>query len=257
MPSQLALQTYTLRDYCKTPPDIARTMKRVREIGYEAVQISALGPIQPEELAKILRDQGLTACASHTGIDRLEKEPQAVLDEHETLGCRYTAVPGYFDRPFTAERWLAFVDRFNAVAAKFKGSPLQLGYHNHSHELIRYSEFGGATSLKMLIDRLDPSISFEIDTYWIQHGGGDPAAWIDLVRGRMPCVHLKDMVVTNPADPKPVMAEVGEGNLAWGAILSACRRAGCQWFIVEQDTCQRDPFESVAMSLRNLREMGL
>jgi sugar phosphate isomerase/epimerase len=53
------------------------------------------------------------------------------------------------------------------------------------------------------------------------------------------------------------MAEIGEGNLDWPEILEACVEAGTEWYIVEQDTCQRDPFESLAISYRNLREMGL
>ena len=54
-----------------------------------------------------------------------------------------------------------------------------------------------------------------------------------------------------------LMAEVGEGNLNWPAILDACKATGAEWYIVEQDTCQRDPFESLAISLRNLQGMGL
>ncbi|MEJ7653752.1 MAG: hypothetical protein WKH64_10665 [Chloroflexia bacterium] len=58
-------------------------------------------------------------------------------------------------------------------------------------------------------------------------------------------------------DNQPIMAEVGEGNMNFAAILEACRSAGVEWYIVEQDHCERDPFESLAISLRNLREMGL
>jgi sugar phosphate isomerase/epimerase len=54
-----------------------------------------------------------------------------------------------------------------------------------------------------------------------------------------------------------LMAEVGEGNLNWPAILQACREAGVEWYIVEQDICQRDPLESLGISLRNLQAMGL
>ena len=54
-----------------------------------------------------------------------------------------------------------------------------------------------------------------------------------------------------------IMAEVGEGNLDWPGILAAAKNAGVQWYIVEQDTCQRDPFESLKISLDNLKAMGL
>jgi len=53
------------------------------------------------------------------------------------------------------------------------------------------------------------------------------------------------------------MAEVGEGNLNWPAILDACRSSGTEIYAVEQDICQRDPFESLAVSYRNLQAMGL
>ena len=53
------------------------------------------------------------------------------------------------------------------------------------------------------------------------------------------------------------MAEVGEGNLNWPAIIKSCKSAGVEWYLVEQDTCYRDAFESVAISLRNMMAMGL
>ena len=58
-------------------------------------------------------------------------------------------------------------------------------------------------------------------------------------------------------DNKQVFAEVGEGNLNWPAILEACKEANIRWYIVEQDVCPGDPFESLAVSLRNLQAMGL
>ena len=47
---QIAAQLYTVREFTKTEADIAETMKKVRQLGYEAVQCSALGPIEPEAL---------------------------------------------------------------------------------------------------------------------------------------------------------------------------------------------------------------
>ncbi len=75
-----------------------------------------------------------------------------------------------------------------------------------------------------------------------------------MMGGRMPVVHLKDMVIVNG---QQTMAEIGEGNLNWSSILLACQEAGVEWYAVEQDICQRDPFESLKISYQNLREMGL
>jgi sugar phosphate isomerase/epimerase len=183
----------------------------------------------------------------------MEKEPQVVIEEHQTIGCKYTAIGGYWEKgEATAETWSQFAARFSRIVKNFAGSGVAIGYHNHSHELVKY---GRSTALDILIEKLDRSIWIEIDTYWITHGGGDPAQWIKRVAGRIPCVHLKDMGIN--AKREQFMAEVGEGNLNWTDILAACRSSGVQWYIVEQDTCYRDPFESLAISLKNLQSMGV
>ena len=91
-------------------------------------------------------------------------------------------------------------------------------------------------------------------------GRGDPVAWIKRLPNRMPVVHLKDMVVAYPPHERlgiQWMAEVGEGNMNWDGILAACKEIGVEWYAVEQDICRRDPFESLAISYRNLVRMGL
>lgn len=250
--SVIAAQMYTLRDFTKTPDDIARSLSRVREIGYEAVQLSALGPIDANELGGILKREGLTACATHNSFDRLRNETQAVIEELNLWGCKYTAIaamPGEYRGRDGVKR---FVGEAEEIGGRLQEGGITLGYHNHAFELERIN---GKTALEYIYDETDPArLTAEIDTYWIQYGGGDPAQWIRDLKGRIPLVHLKDMTVR---DNKPIMAEVGEGNLNWRAMLSACKEARVEWYIVEQDQCERDPFESLGISLRNLLTMGV
>ena len=248
----IAAQMYTLREFTKTPADIAATLRKVKKLGYDAVQVSAFGKIDPKERAGILSGEGLICCATHVSLEQLRDETARVIDEHKLWGCKYTAIGGFFPKNPRPADWPEFARGFNAVVEKYRGSGIRVGYHNHSHELVR---FDGKTGLQILLDKFSAEIWMEIDTYWIQHGGGDPTAWIEKVSGRIPCVHLKDMAIG--ADGTQLMAEVGEGNLNWPSILSACRKAGVEWYIIEQDICQRDPFESLGISLRNAKEMGL
>ena len=92
--SQIAAQLYTLRDFTKTPADIASTMKKVKEIGYDAVQCSALGPIEATELKKIVDGEGLTICATHTSYETMRDNPQLVIDDHNLWGCKHAAIGG-------------------------------------------------------------------------------------------------------------------------------------------------------------------
>jgi len=247
----IAAQLYTLREFLKTPEDIAATLRKVREIGYEAVQLSALGPIETHRLKEILDENGLVVCATHIGWDRLQNDIHGVIAEHRELACPHVAIGGMPGQYRTAEGYPRFAKEASDVARALADAGFTFSYHNHDFELER---FGAKTGLDILIDDSDSRLLFEIDTYWIQHGGGDPAQWIRKVKGRIRLVHLKDMTIK---DRQVRMAEVGEGNLNWPAILEACREAGVEWYIIEQDICDRDPFESLAISLKNVKAMGI
>ena len=250
--SQLAAQLYTVRDFTNTPADIATTMKKVKQLGYDAVQCSALGAIDAHELKRIVDGEGLTICATHTDYERMRDEPQAVIDEHNLWGCKHAAIGGLPQEHRNAEGYARFAKDASEVAKRLAEGGLTFSYHNHSFEL---EKFNGRTGLEILYQDSDPKyFNSELDTYWIQHGGADSAAWIRQLKGRAYIIHLKDMAMDGRTQ---LFAEVGEGNLNWSAILDACKEADVEWYIVEQDTCQRDPFESLGISLRNLKEMGL
>ena len=249
--SKLAATLYTLRAYTNAPWDITRTLKKVRSIGYESVQLSGLGPIDPNELKTILGGEGLSVCATHVSYERLEKELDVVVEEHRLWGCGHIAIGSLPEAYRDGGGFSRFAKEAHEVAGQLKKAGITFSYHNHNWELERID---GRTGLDILVEESDPSLCFEIDTYWIQAGGGDPAYWIRRVKDRAPLVHLKDMTVS---ERKPVMAEVGEGNLNWAGILEACSEAKVEWYIVEQDWCERDPFESIAISYRNLTGMGL
>jgi sugar phosphate isomerase/epimerase len=250
----VAAQMYTLREFLKTPADITSSLKRVAEIGYKSVQLSGLGPMDPAEIKKVCDGEGLSVCATHISYDRMKDETEAVIEEHAIYDCKYPAIGGLPKerRENGATGFIEFAKEASGVARKLSDAGLTFGYHNHSFEL---EKFDGRTGMQILLEESDPEVfQFEIDVYWIQHGGADPAAWIRNVKGRGDLVHVKDMEMKGR---EQLFSEVGEGNLNWPSILEACREAGTRWYIVEQDRCQRDPFDSLAISLRNLAEMGL
>lgn len=251
--SQIAAQLYTLREHMKTPADIAKSLKKVREIGYEAVQVSGIGPIDPEELKEILDKEGLTVCATHIGYDAFKNNLEAEIEKHKLWNCEHMglgSLPGEYST--SKEGYLTFAKEANEIAKKLADNGLKFIYHNHNHEFIK---FDGETGMDILFNNTDPVFDFEIDTYWVQAGGADPVQWIKKMEGRLSVVHFKDMAMA--PGRKQIMAEVGEGNLNWPAIIKACKEIGVKWYAVEQDVCQRDPFESLEISFNNLKKMGL
>lgn len=248
----LAAQLYTLRDFLKTPAEVASALKKVRQIGYQAVQVSGLGPIEPERLGEAADQAGVRIVATHIAFDRIRSQVEQVIAEHQLWGCRHVAIGGLPAEYRSEDGYHRFAREASDAARPLVAAGLTFSYHNHSFELER---FGGRTALEILYTESDPAVfSAEIDTYWIQHGGGNPVAWLQSLKGRCHVVHLKDMAMKGS---QQLFAEVGEGNLDWPNILGACREAGVEWYIVEQDTCQRDPFDSLGLSLRNLGRLGL
>ena len=55
--TKIGITLFTLRDFVKTSKDIADTLKKVKAIGYEHIQLSALGDIDAKELADMIHSE--------------------------------------------------------------------------------------------------------------------------------------------------------------------------------------------------------
>jgi sugar phosphate isomerase/epimerase len=249
--SQVAVQLYTCRDLLQTPADIASTLKKIRAIGYTAVQVSGMGPIAEEELVRILDGEGLTCCATHESGDVILKETQKVIDRLGKLKCRLTAYPYPAGVDMgSVESVDALIAGLEAAGAKMAAADLTLCYHNHNHE---FRKLEGRTIYERIFAKTHPRyLQAEPDTFWIHYGGGDCVEWCERLSGRLPIIHLKDYM-TN-AENKHQFCEIGAGNLNFKKIIAAAEKAGCQWFVVEQDTCPGNPLDSLAQSFRYIQQ---
>lgn len=249
-----AAQLYTLREFLKTPEDIAKSLKKVKQIGYNAVQVSAIGEIGDQELKDIADREGLAICATHIPYPDFTNNLDAVIEKHKTWGCKYVGLGGLPQEFRTsAEGYSTFAKEASEIGRKLKDAGLKFIYHNHNFE---FAKFDGKSGLEILLEESDPeAFDFELDVYWVQAGGADPIEWIRKVAGRMKVVHLKDMIVT--PEREQLFAEVGEGNMNIPGILEACKETGVEWAPVEQDQCyDRDPFDSLEISYQNLKKMN-
>ncbi len=249
---QIALQLYTLRADTQNAEAFAAAMKRVRQIGYTAVQVSGTGPIPAADIRRICDGEGLAVCATHEPGKTIVENPHAVVERLGILGCRHTAYP-YPHVALDSEAAVkALALELNRAGEVLSRAGMTLTYHNHAIELRR---FGPQTALDLLYSETDARfVQGEIDIYWVQAGGGNPVEWCKKLTQRLPLLHLKDYGIG--ADHKPRMAEVGYGNLDIPGVVAAADAAGCQWFIVEQDDGWQDAYESVAMSLGYLQTLA-
>lgn len=249
---QVAIQLFTLRAHCQTAEALAVTARRVRAIGYQAVQVSGIGPIPEKELVAIMAGEGLTICATHEPSAKILDETDLVIERLQRLDCKLTAypAPNGIDLSDRAQLDL-LVKKLDAAGAKLRAAGLTLGYHNHAWEFVKID---GRPVLEYIYAHTDArNVVSELDTYWCHFGGGDVVAWCERLRGRIPFIHLKDFRYDRKLDC-PVLCEIGAGNLDFERIIETAERGGCRWFIVEQDHTPGDPFDSVQESFDYIRE---
>jgi sugar phosphate isomerase/epimerase len=244
---QVALITYTIRDFIKTPEDFRESMKKLADIGFKAVQISGMAHdvMPPEEIAAVCAENDLTICATHEPGHIILDEPEKIVTRLKALGTKYTAYPYPADIDLTdADSRNTLIKKLDNAGKVLSEAGLVLTYHNHANEFYKYD---GKTLLRHIYDETDPqNLQAEIDTYWVQLGGGCPTEWCESLKGRLPLLHLKDVGVRQHNEP--TMFEIGYGNLDFKPIVAAAEASGCKWFIIEQDSCPGDPFESLKMS---------
>ena len=165
-------------------------VRKIRKMGYPAVQLSQVGPIPPEEILKIVTGEGLTICATHESGELLFNEPERVVDKLRTLGCRLTAYPFPKGIDFKdAESIRDFARKLDKAGATLRKAGITLAYHNHDIEFLRFED---TTVLEYIYSHTDPSnLAGEIDTYWISTE--EETAWngAGSSRNRLPLLHIR------------------------------------------------------------------
>jgi len=256
---RVAAQMYGFRDFTKTPKDMVSTMRKVKAMGYDYLQVSGFGPIEAADLKKICDDAGVQPIGAHVGINVFRADEAKVIADCRAWGVEYVAIPGLIRTDYkTLADWGRLFHEMDRYAERFSKEGIVVQYHNHAWEFekLGIKDGAGGQSIYDLLWETTKQLQAEPDFGWIARGGYNPVLWAEKLTGRIDQVHLKDWGIV---DNLPEFRAIGEGSLDHPAIIKACKASGTKDFIVEQDSCKvtQDPFLSYAISRRNLLEMGL
>ncbi len=247
MAAPVALQLYTVRKVAEKE-GYESVVRKVAAMGYAGVEPAGFPGSNAKDAAKLFQDLGLAVPSAHVGIPIGEKKNETI-DVMKTLGSK-RAISGFGPKEFaTLDLTKAACDKFNEAAANCKAAGLQFGIHNHWWE---YQPVEGQMVYKVMLEKLDPGIFFEIDTYWVKTGGCDPVAVVKEMGKRAPLLHIKD----GPAQQNVPQTAVGEGVLDFPKIVQAAG-SNVEWLVVELDECATDMMEAVDKSVKYLIAKGL
>jgi len=252
MGTKIGIQLYTLREHLRTNEDKIKTLKKIKEIGYDLAELACFDDVEAIEAKKMLDDSGIKPIAAHVGLGLLKSDLSSVIKRNKVFGFKYIVCP-WLDEPFQSyEGFMATAKEFIEINKTLNSEGFSLVYHNHGME---FEKFNGKLGLDIFFDETSKNeLLFELDTFWVQSGGSDPVAWCKKLKDRLPILHCKDSGVKKD---KTIMMEVGEGNLNWKAIFSAAEESGTEFYIIEEDACYRDVFDSIETSLKNVKAMGI
>lgn len=242
----LGAQLYTVRSKLQSEQGIEQTLKEIKEIGYDSVQL--FGSVElMEYCAKYSEAIGLSVVGVLVDMNFCEKYESELFDI-----CKRHNIPdiGISSSPHEYQDPDSYIERVHSFAKKVKVEGFTFSYHNHGHEFVRLSD--GRTAMSHFLEKFDPSlIDFMPDTYWVHDGGYDVRYFLEETKSRVKILHLKDL--KRLAEGGHTYAEIGNGNLCFKEILKLAKNQGIGQFIVEQDVCPADSIDSLRISYNNIK----
>lgn len=239
----VGLELYSVRNECAK--DLPGTIEAVAKIGYKGVEFAGYHDRKAKDLRKLLDDNGLVCCGTHTPLETIQPDKLAeTIEFNKTLGNNFLIVP-YMD-PKTKEGWLAMAKLFNEQAEKVKAEKMFVGYHAHSHD---FTKLDGTSCWDLFFGNTRDEVIMQLDTSNCMDGGADPVAVLKQYSKRARSIHIKEW--GGPAD-----AVIGEGKVDFAAVFDICEKNGVtQWYVVEHER-EGDAVENVRRCFAGMKKLG-
>ena len=254
---KLGAQLYSVRNQCKTPEEVRETFGKLKQIGYEVVQLSGICEVEPEMLKAFSEEFSLPITSTHKPYKSIVEDTKNLIEYHKIIGSPIIGLGGMPTECRTSlEGVRNFIKEIKEPIKMIRDAGLSFTYHNHAFE---FHTVDGAVIYDVLLEEA-PEMDFIHDVCWSTYAGVDPLKYIDLIcrDGRMKDVHLKDLVAApedkNAKEDGKVICPCGKGIVDFKPIIELCDKYGVINAQVEQDNAPDlgDVFEQMKTSFDHL-----
>ena len=240
---RIGLELYSVRNECKN--DFHGTVEQVAKIGYKGVEFAGYWGLSAKEIRKMIDDNGLITCGTHTQFADLQPDKiDATIEFNQVIGNKFIICP-YMTGKTRAE-WLAHAKMFNDLADKLAPLGLFTGYHAHKHD---FELIEGQSAWDIFFGNTKKKVIMQLDTSNCRDGGQDPVVILNKYSGRVRSIHIKP----NGGDPEAI---IGEDKINWDGVFEFCEHRGhTDWYVVEHET-SAEPLKTVARMFEKLNALG-
>jgi sugar phosphate isomerase/epimerase len=253
----LAIQLYTVRD--AVSENLEKALEKLANLGFTQLEIygyngTFFGKTR-NEFQIILKNVGLKVISSHHTTGILHNEQGTLLNNWEKsvedlyfIGSKFMVCSYLFPEERTIENYKKLPELLNKSGEITKKSGIQFAYHNHDFEFEKFDETKNIYDF--ILENSSPDlVKMELDLYWISKAGLDPLIYFEKYPKRFPLWHVKDM----KAGTKD-FSEIGNGTIDFKRIFEAKEKAGLEHWFLEQDSSDKDIFESIKISKKYILE---
>jgi sugar phosphate isomerase/epimerase len=234
----LGVQTYTFRRSINR--DAGKVLDTIKMMGFTEIE-GGSSHVSPGEFKELCDERGITIPSTGASYDQLVKSPDSVVWRAKVFGSRYVMcawIP-HENGVLTLENAKRAVEDFNKAGKILKDNGLTFCYHPHGYEFQPYQN---GNLLDYIIENTNPEyVSFEMDIFWIQFGGGNPVALLKKYGNRWKLMHLKDLRKGTKRDLTGLTSAdndvaLGTGELDIPSILKEAGKIGIKHYFIEDES---------------------
>jgi sugar phosphate isomerase/epimerase len=289
---KVGIELYTVKNVFRKNP--VKTLKELRAADYKFIELFNHVEDEKHGLAGLtdtgMNTKGFKNLIDDLGIKVVGYQPVSTMvedpaywesDEVVQRLTDFCCEIGSFSVAACCEFWPSKdyvykrAETFNRVGEICNNKGLKFVYHNHYNDFI---EFDGESAFDILLGNTDPkNLGLEICVYWTLLGLVDPVKKIHEYGTRIDLIHEKDYPLecihelsawqyldkTKPLDYKTFKSivkpehfiEIGEGIIKIQDVIDAGNDVGASYILVEQDFTKLDEYESMRLSMKNMKKM--
>lgn len=277
----LAVQQIMIGTKCNNYKSALETLKKIREDGYDAIEINdfmihragltvklmtkfggmPIGNGGKLDWPSLVQESGLAVVSLHSYLNSIEEKPEEVADEAKCFGTNTVVITGMYRFDYSDEKKVKeLARRLNEAGKKLSQYGVRLFYHNHNVEMQKVNE--NQTAYDILLNETDPAyVNFELDSYWMTDAGVNVPELMKRMGSRIKLWHITDRGHRksgpyNTPILKEDSMELGYGNMDLETLSKIAIENGVEGVVLEthKNWVNGDPLQSIQMSSKFMKE---